>query len=90
MASYPHEKAGQPGSHSLPHRPAEGYASDDDAVPDTDPSDVSRRRSAIILKLMAAVIDFRTTPRTIAGMEACLRESRELYFCNGKGREGAC
>lgn len=41
MASYAHEKAGQPGSQTLPHRQTEGYASDDDAVPDTDPSDVS-------------------------------------------------
>lgn len=43
MASYPHEKAGQPGSHSLPHRQAESFVSDDDAVPDTDPSEVKRQ-----------------------------------------------
>lgn len=72
MASHPHEKAGQPGFQSLPYRQTEGYASDDDAVPDTDPSDVGRQHSVVFLKLMPSPIDFRTTPRTIAGLEACL------------------
>lgn len=41
-------------------------------------------------KLMAPLVDFRTTPRAIAGVEACLRISGELHLCNGKGREGTC
>lgn len=88
MPFYPHEKTGQPVSQSLPHRQAEGYMSDDEAVPDTDPSDVSQRYSAVLPKLMAPFIDFRTTPRTTAGLEACLRISRELHLCNGENREG--
>lgn len=40
MASYPPEKAGHPGSSTLPHRTTGGSVSDDEAIPDTNPSDV--------------------------------------------------
>ena len=72
MSSYPPEKAGQPGSQSLPYRQTGGYASDDDAVPNADPSDMSRAHSAIICKLTVPLIDLRLTARTVAGLEACL------------------
>lgn len=75
MPSYPHEKTGHLGAQSLPYRQAEGYASDDDAVPDTDPSDVSRWHFDMFPKLTAPLVDFRPTPRTITGLEACLRVS---------------
>ncbi len=40
------EKAGLPGSQTLPHRQASGAISDNDAVPDVDLSDVCLPLSA--------------------------------------------
>ncbi|MCJ1419724.1 hypothetical protein MMC32_006080 [Xylographa parallela] len=41
MSAYPPEKAGQPGSHALPTRTTTGTMSDDEAVPDANPSDTA-------------------------------------------------
>ncbi|MCJ1430942.1 hypothetical protein MMC27_000292, partial [Xylographa pallens] len=41
MSAYPPEKAGQPGSHVLPARTTTGTMSDDEAVPDANPSDTA-------------------------------------------------
>lgn len=40
MSAYPPEKAGHSGSRALPTRTAADTMSDDDAVPDFDPTDV--------------------------------------------------
>ena len=44
MSAYPPEKAGQPGSQALPTRTTGATMSDDEAVPDANPSDVNDAR----------------------------------------------
>jgi hypothetical protein len=65
----------------------------DDAVPTSDPTDVSVlnvRLNFGTLRLTTIMTDRRALGRASASLETRSWVPRGLYWCNGKGTEGAC
>lgn len=74
------------GSNPLSTHSTAGNGSDDDAVPDVDPSDVCGAQVFMHeMDELANLLRDRWPPvGAIAGVEACLWLSRKVYWSNGK------
>ena len=88
MSSYPPDSAGKPGMQNLPYRTTGGSVSDDEAVPEVDPTDV-----CLVWLLNDTHADNLTDGWHLtgasSGLEACCWLLGELHFSNRKGSKSA-